>query len=693
MFMNELIIIFSIIFSLIFCFLFIRNILVLPAGNDKMVEIATIIECCAKVYLKRQYQTIFFVSLLLSFFIYLFLGIYYVLGFFIGAFFSAIIGYIGMLVSVKANVRTANASRISGLSDALNVAFKAGSVTGLLVVGLSLFGLFLFYKVLLYYGLNVRLVLNSLLALGFGASFISIFARLGGGIFTKGADIGADLVGKLEIGIPEDDARNPAVIADNIGDNVGDCAGMAADLYETCCVTVIASMVLLGILSDINSLDKIILYPLILCSLSTFSTICGIFFVRLTGTNVMLALYKGFFASVLFSVLFGYLFIIFSLGWDSTFSFASCVVSGKDLFYSSLVGYILTVTLVLITEYYTSTKYFPVKDIARVSVNGHAPNIIQGLAFSMQSTTLPVLAVIISILLSYSIAGIIGITIAATSMVSLAGIIVALDAYGPVTDNAGGIAEMSKLDKSVRKKTDILDSVGNTTKAITKGYAIGSAGLGSLVLFIAYTEDLKFYFSDSDIMFSLKDPFVIIGLFFGGLIPYLFSSFSMRSVGNVASKVVIDIREQFLKNKDLIKGTVKPDYNQVVDLLTKESIKEMVLPALFPIVLPIFLFFSIGFLFGINNAFISLGAMLLGTIVIGIFLAISMTSGGGAWDNAKKYIEDGNFGGKGSYAHKSAITGDMVGDPYKDTAGPAINPLIKVSNIVSLLMIIFVSKF
>jgi len=688
------IIILSIISSLFFCLYFLKNILDFPPGTTVMVEIAKTIESCAKTYLKRQYKIIALVSLVLSALIFLTLGKYYVLGFFIGAFFSGFIGYTGMLISVKANVRTANAARIKNLATALDISFKAGSITGLFVVSLSMSGILLFYMYLSYINLDLKIILNSLLALGFGASLISIFARLGGGIFTKGADIGADLVGKLEIGIPEDDFRNPAVIADNVGDNVGDCAGMAADLYETCCVTIIASMMLLAIISDNTSFSSnLLLYPLVLFSLSSFSTIIGIFFVKLHNNKVTLALYKGFFASVIISVILTLLFNIYFIGWNTLYSFASCGFYGKDLYFSSLIGFSLTIILVLITEYYTSTKYFPVKEIAKASCSGHAPNIIKGLAFSMESTTLPVLSVIISILLSYKIAGIIGITIAATSMVSLSGIIVALDAYGPVTDNAGGIAEMSQLDEKVRKITDTLDAVGNTTKAITKGYAIGSAGLSALVLFITYTEDLSFYFPNINISFSLKDPFVIIGLFFGGIIPYIFASFSLRSVGNVAAKVVANIREQFTNNPDIMKNLKKPNYNEVVDLLTKESIKEMVLPAMFPVLLPLFLFFTLSICFDRYSAFIALGSMLLGTIIIGIFLAISMTSGGGAWDNAKKYIEDGNFGGKGSYSHKAAVTGDMVGDPYKDTAGPAINPLIKVANIISLLLIIFVSKF
>ena len=689
MFLNEIIIIFSIFISIFFSIFLIKDILLFPCGNKKMIEVAKLIESCAKTYLQRQYKTIFFVSIFLALFIFLFLGKYYVLGFFIGSSFSGLIGYIGMLISVKANVRTANAARIDSLSKALDIAFKSGSVTGLLVISLSLLGIFSFYIFLQFMKLDIRIILNSLLALGFGASFISIFARLGGGIFTKSADIGADLVGKLEVGIPEDDSRNPAVIADNVGDNVGDCAGMAADLYETCCVTIIASMVLFGILCD----NSLILYPLILGALSIFSTLVGIFFVKLNGSNVILALYKGFFSSVVCSIFFIFLYVYLFMGWNNSFSFSFCKLYGKSFFYSSLVGIFFTAFLVIVTDYYTSTKYYPVRDIARVSAQGHATNIIQGLAFSMEATTLPVLGVIFSILLSYYIAGIIGIAIAATSMVSLSGMIVALDAYGPVTDNAGGIAEMSNLDIDVRKKTDMLDSVGNTTKAITKGYAIGSAGLGSLVLFITYTEDLNFYFSDLKLLFSLKDPFVISGLFFGGIIPYLFSSLSMKAVGNVASKVVNEVRNQFSRINDISDNMNKPDYNKVVDLITIESIKSMILPSLLPLLLPIFLYIFIFLFFGKSNAFISLGSMLLGTIITGIFLAISMTSGGGAWDNAKKYIEDGNYGGKGSYSHSSAVTGDMVGDPYKDTAGPAINPLIKIANIVALLIVIFVSKF
>lgn len=688
----EILIIIGFLISLIFCIFTLKNIISFPTGNEKMNEIAKLIEDCAKVYLKRQYKTIFYVSFILSFLILIFLDKYYVLGFLIGAFFSGFIGYIGMLISVKSNIRTVNAVKISSLSKALEISFKSGGVIGLFVITFSSFAVFIFYKFLLYCNVDFRIILNILLSLGLGASLISVFARLGGGIFTKAADIGADLVGKLEIGIPEDDPRNPAVIADNVGDNVGDCAGMAADLYETCCVTVIASMFLLGIYLDENTSKSIIYFPLILLTFSIFSTICSLFFIKLYKNSIIFSLYFCFFISVFVSILITFLFIISFIGWNKEFIFFTKSLYGKDFFYSSLVGFFLTLFFVFVTEYYTSTKYSPVREIARVSSGGHATNIIQGLAFSMEATTLPVIGVIFSILISYKIAGIIGIALAATSMVSLSGIIVSLDAYGPITDNAGGIAQMANLDSDVRYKTDMLDSVGNTTKAITKGYAIGSAALGSLVLFISYVEDLNFHFSFINLNFSLSNPFVIIGLFFGGIIPYIFSSFTMKAVGSVAFKIVSNIREQFLTKNGLREGKVSPDYFSVLDLLTKESIKKMVIPATFPVFLPIIFFYVILLFFGKEQAFISLGSMLLGIIIIGIFLAISMTSGGGAWDNAKKYIEAGNFGGKGSYAHQAAITGDMVGDPYKDTAGPAINPLIKVANIVSLLIIIFVSK-
>lgn len=685
------IIIMGVVFSFIFSLFFIRKILIYPSGNSKMVEISDNIKSCAKAYLKRQYLTIFFVSIWLAICIYFLLGKFYVLGFFIGACFSSFVGYVGMLISVNANVRTANAANLDGLAKAFDIAFKAGSVTGLLVIGFGLLGIFLFYNFLLFLKLDMRVIMHSLIALGLGASFISVFARLGGGIFTKGADIGADLVGKLEIGIPEDDPRNPAVIADNVGDNVGDCAGMAADLYETYCVTIIAAMVLLFILSD-DSNKVLILYPLIIGSFCVFSTIIGVLFVKLHDSKIMRALYKSFLLSAFFSLLFIFFFIKFFIGFNTIFYFTSINLTGLNIFCCSLVGIILTFFLVLITEYYTSTSFYPVRNISSVSTKGHAPNIIQGLAFSMESTALPVFCVILAILISYSIGGIIGVSLSAASMVSLSGIIVTLDAYGPVTDNAGGIAEMANMDHDVRIITDSLDAVGNTTKAITKGYAIGSAGLGSLVLFITYTKDLEYYFPNYDLIFSLKDPFVIVGLFFGGIIPYLFSAFSMRAVGNVAGKVVDEVRYQFLNLSGIMQGSIRPDYEKVIDLLTKASIAEMVIPATFPVIFPVLFYLFIYFVFGQINAFVALGSMILGIIIIGIFLAISMTSGGGAWDNAKKYIEDGNFGGKGSFAHQAAVTGDMVGDPYKDTAGPAINPLIKVVSIISLLLIVIFSK-
>ncbi len=685
-------IIISIVVSLFFCLFFIRNILLFPVGNEKMFKISEIIRLCAVTFLKKQYKIIFFVGIFLSFVVFLLFGFYCMMGFILGAFLSGLVGFIGMFISVKSNVRTANAVRISSLSKALDISFKAGSVTGLLVITLCLLGIFAYYCFLKTLSLDHKTLLNSLLALGFGASLISIFARLGGGIFTKGADIGADLVGKLEVGFSEDDYRNPVAIADNVGDNVGDCAGMAADLYETCCVTITASMILFDMLDKDNLGVNFILYPLIVISLSILSTIVGIFFVKLRGNNVIFSLYTGLLVTSLLSILLNFLFVYFCLGWNKIYIFSSFFIYGKNFFLCFLIGIFLTCFLVLVTEYYTSEKYFPVQDIARVSSRGHAPNIIQGLAFSMESTALPVLGVIFSILISYFISGIIGIAVAAIGMVSLAGFIVALDAYGPITDNAGGIAEMAMLGNEVRKKTDILDSVGNVTKAVTKGYAIGSAGLASLMLFFVYVEDLNFYYPNLNISFSLKDPFVISGLFFGGIIPYLFSSFSMKAVGNVASKVVDEARRQFLKMKHIKSDVFKPDYNSVINLLTKEAIKEMVFPSILPVILPI-IWFSILCSFGKANAFTALGSMLLGTIVVGIFLAISMTSGGGSWDNAKKYIEAGNFGGKESRAYKAAITGDMVGDPYKDTAGPSINPLIKVSNIMSLFIVIFMSTF
>lgn len=688
MLITSLLITLSIAISFIMCLYFIKTILDFPNGTAKMIEIAQIIETCAKVYLKRQYTIIILVSFVIAFLIFILLDKFYVLGFIIGVSLSSLSGYIGMLISVKANVRTTNAARIETLAKALKLAFTAGGITGLLVINLSLLGVFIFYVFLNYLELNNKIIINSLLSLALGASLISIFARLGGGIFTKAADIGADLTGKLDLGISEDDYRNPATIADNVGDNVGDCAGMAADLYETCCVTNIASMALITILCNNQ---KLLLYPLTLTSLSIFATIIGITSIKLINNNIMHSLYRSFFITITGSIIFMLLYVLLIFGWNNDIVTSNYHINGKNIFYCSLIGILLTLILMLITEYYTSTQYSPVKNIAKISQHGAAPNIIYGLAVSMESTALPTLSIIIAMLLSYNIMGIIGITIAATSMVSLSGIIITLDAYGPITDNAGGIAEMAKLSEDVRKKTDLLDAVGNTTKAITKGYAIGSAGLGSLVLFITYTEDLKYYFNTITFNFSLENPFVITGLFFGGIIPYLFSSLSMKAVGTVAGKVVNEIKGQFL-NKETIDENFKPNYTIVIDILTKESIKEMILPSLLPIILPLSLYFLIYLFFNKNSAFSSLGGMLLGTIIIGFFLAISMTSGGGAWDNAKKYIENNNYGGKNSLAHKAAITGDMVGDPYKDTAGPAINPLIKVSNIISLFIILLVAQ-
>lgn len=689
MFIFEFIILFSFFTSVIFCLFFIKNILNYPSGNLEMIRISKLIESCAKIYLQIQYKKIFFVSIILSIIIFIFFDKYYTIGFILGALFSGSVGYIGMLISVKANVRTANAARIENLSKALKIAFRSGGVVGLLVISLSFFSVFLFYKFLLTINFDLKSTLNILIALCFGSSLISVFARLGGGIFTKSADIGADLVGKLELGIPEDDIRNPAVIADNVGDNVGDCAGMAADLYETCNITIISSMFFLYNLDNHIFNNNIILYPIILFSLSIFSTILALLFIKVFKNDVMLTLYVSFFISVFILIFLCFIFIFFNIGWNKIFIFSSIKLFGRDFFYCSLIGYFLTIFLFFITEYYTSYKYYPVKDIAKVSSNGHAANIIQGFALAMESTVLPVILVVISILLSYKIANILGIALSVVSMVSLSGIIIALDAYGPITDNAGGIAVMAKLDENVRKKTDILDSVGNTTKAITKGYAIGSAGLGSLVLFILYTEDLNFYFPGINLNFSLKDPFVISGLFFGGVIPYIFSSFTMRSVGHVASKIIDNIREQCSNLKN---SNIEPNYFKIINILTIESVKAMIIPSILSVFLPIIYFSFVLFFFGKSNAFLTLGSMLLGTIIIGIFLAISMTSGGGAWDNAKKYIETGFNGGKNSFAHKASITGDTVGDPFKDTVGPAINPLIKVINIVSLLVIIFVSK-
>ncbi len=692
MFETQVFIILSSIFALGYGAFAARSVFQAPSGNERMREIALAIQEGANAYLNRQYRTIGIVGLIITVALYFILGQYAAIGFIIGAILSGLAGYIGMGVSVRANVRTAEAAK-SGLSKALDIAFKAGAVTGLLVVGLALLGVTLYYIILQKLDLSPRLLTEALISLSFGASLISIFARLGGGIFTKGADVGADLVGKIEAGIPEDDPRNPAVIADNVGDNVGDCAGMAADLFETYAVTIVATMVLAGILAPSHLKETFMIYPLAIGGVCILGSIIGTFFVRLgKSQNIMNALYKGLGATAIIS---GILIIAVTdrlIGLQNFFELGDRRLTGVSLLYCAFAGLAITGLLVWITEYYTSTKFRPVKSIARASLTGHATNIIQGLAVSMESTALPVLVISAGILFTYVCAGLFGIAVAATTMLALAGMIVALDAYGPVTDNAGGIAEMAHLDKEVRVVTDALDAVGNTTKAITKGYAIGSAGLAALVLFATYTEDLSHYFPYLDISFKLQDPFVVVGLFIGGLLPYLFSSFGMMAVGRAGSEVVVEVRRQFREIKGIMEGTARPEYGVAVDLLTKAAIREMIVPSLLPVLSPILLYFVVKFIGGQEAAFTCLGAMLLGTIVTGLFVAISMTSGGGAWDNAKKYIEDGHEGGKGSDAHKAAITGDTVGDPYKDTAGPAINPMIKIINIVALLLIAMIAR-
>jgi len=679
------------VLALAYGFVTSRRVLAADAGNARMQEISGAVQVGASAYLNRQYRTIAIVGVVILVILWVLLGFEVALGYLIGAVLSGTAGYIGMNVSVRANVRTAQASR-SGLRAGLDIAFKAGAVTGLLVVGLGILGAGIYYFILRAWfpaPEDLRRVLEAMVGLGFGASLISIFARLGGGIFTKGADVGADLVGKVEAGIPEDDPRNPAVIADNVGDNVGDCAGMAADLFETYVVTIVATMLLAAIFFAPPLLEKLLVLPLVIGAVCIVTSVIGTFFVRLGPDNgIMRALYKGVVATGLLSVIVIAAVIYWLVGLSAPLAVTGGgSVTGWNLLLSAIVGLVVTGLIVWITEYYTSTEYRPVRSVALSSTTGHGTNVIQCLAVSMEATALPVIVICIGIVVSYLFAGLFGIAIAATTMLALAGMIVALDAYGPVTDNAGGIAEMADLPPEVRRTTDALDAVGNTTKAVTKGYAIGSAGLASVVLFTAYTQDLKHYFPNLDVRFALQDPYVVIGLFLGGLLPYLFGALGMQAVGRSAGAIVVEVRRQFRELPGIMEGTAKPDYGLAVDMLTRAAIKEMMIPSLLPVLAPIILYAVIALIAGQSAAFSALGAMLLGTIVTGLFVAISMTSGGGAWDNAKKYIEEGHHGGKGSDAHKAAVTGDTVGDPYKDTAGPAVNPMIKITNIVALLLL------
>jgi len=678
------------VIAILYGIIIARQVLSAPAGNDKMQEIATSIQEGANAYLRRQYRSITMVGVVLFVVIGLLLDWVAAGGFVIGAVLSGATGFIGMLVSVRANVRTAEAARTS-LAAGLDIAFKSGAVTGMLVAGFALLAVAGYYAGMLAMGLEGRDIVDGLIALGFGASLISIFARLGGGIFTKGADVGGDLVGKIEAGLDEDDPRNPAAIADNVGDNVGDCAGMAADLFETYAVTIVATMVLAGIFfaSDPELASTMMVYPLAIGGACIITSIIGMAFVKLgKSQNIMGALYKGFIAASVLSLAILYPVTDYVIGLDQAFVAGGKSFTGLDLYFCGVVGLFVTGLIIWITEYYTGTDHRPVQSIAAASTTGHGTNVIQGLAVSMEATALPALVIVAGIILTHMFAGLFGIAIAVSTMLALAGVVVALDAYGPVTDNAGGIAVMADMEPEVRKITDALDAVGNTTKAVTKGYAIGSAGLGALVLFGAYTEDLNLYFSHLDVDFGLSNPYVVVGLILGGLLPYLFCAMGMKAVGRAGGAVVKEVREQFANDPGIMAGTSKPDYARTVDLLTKAAIKEMIIPSMLPVLSPIAIYFAV---YGITGdqaqAFAALGAMLLGVIVTGIFVAISMTAGGGAWDNAKKYIEDGNYGGKGSDAHHAAVTGDTVGDPYKDTAGPAVNPMIKITNIVALLLL------
>ena len=686
--------------AIVYGFVTSRQVLSASPGNEKMQAIAAAIQEGAGAYLGRQYRAIAIVGVVVAVLVALLLGPISATGFVLGAVLSGATGFIGMNISVRANVRTAQAASV-GLQEGLTMAFRSGAITGMLVAGLALLAISGFFWYLTGPGgfaANDRTVITALTALALGASLVSIFARLGGGIFTKAADVGADLVGKVEAGIPEDDPRNPAVIADNVGDNVGDCAGMAADLFETYVVTFGATMVLIALkLAGATSKEQLVALmslPLLVGGVCVVTSILGTYFVRLGGSkNIMGAMYKGFLVTALSSVPAIWFATSYALGGMETLIGADTVsgyagFTGRTLFYCMLLGLVITGLLIWITEYYTGTNYRPVRSIAKASETGHGTNVIQGLAISLESTALPTLVICAGIIIAYQLAGVIGIAFAATAMLALGGMVVALDAYGPVTDNAGGIAEMAAMDETVREKTDALDAVGNTTKAVTKGYAIGSAGLAALVLFSAYTADLKEFFGDKfTVNFSLENPYVIVGLLLGALLPYLFGAMGMTAVGRAAGEVVKDVRDQFAKNPGIMTYETKPDYARTVDLVTKAAIREMIVPSLLPVLAPIAVYFVINLVAGQAEAFAALGALLLGVIVGGLFVAISMTSGGGAWDNAKKYIEDGHHGGKGSEAHKAAVTGDTVGDPYKDTAGPAVNPMIKITNIVALLLL------